>query len=91
MIRADLYRHGGLRGIKGFMKAWHYPGFRYTFLFRKASQTEKASIAGLFYRLLLRRYRFKFGFEINCEAQIDEGFYLTSHVGPIVIGPVNYM
>lgn len=88
VISADLYRHGGLKGINGFVKAWFYPGFRYTFLFRKASQTKESTIPGIFYRLLLRRYRFKYGFEINSHAQIGEGFYLTSHCSPVVIGPI---
>ena len=36
----------------------------------------------------MKKYRFKYGFEINIEAQIGKGFYLTSHCSPIIIGPV---
>jgi serine O-acetyltransferase len=41
-----------------------------------------------FYKMLKRRYRFKYGFEISANAQIGEGFYLSDHCGPVVIGPV---
>lgn len=87
-IIADLYRYEGLAGIRGFIKGWFLPGFRYTFLMRMSSKHGKYSLCGLFYRILKRRYRFKYGFEINPKAQIGEGFYLTTHCGPVVIGPV---
>ena len=88
IIAADLYRHFRLKGTKGLIKGLSYPGFRYTFLFRKVSMHKKGSFSGLFYKLLKRRYRFKYGFEINKDAQIGEGFYLTSHIGLVLIGPV---
>ena len=87
-IKADLYRHDGLIGTKGFLKAWFLPGFRYTYLLRKVARNKKYSIKGIFYRLLRRRYRFKYGFEISEEAQIGEGLYLSSHCGPVIIGPI---
>lgn len=40
------------------------------------------------YKMLKRRCRFKYGFEISANAQIGEGFYLSDHCGPVVIGPV---
>jgi len=89
IIEADLYRHEGLTGLKGFIKGWFIPGFRYTFLFRKVAQSGRFSPEGIFYRILKRRYRYKFGFEIHPDAQIGKGFYLTSHCGPVIIGPVN--
>jgi len=88
ITKADLYRHNGLTGIKGFIKGWFLPGFRYTYIFRKTTQYKKTSILGIFFRILKRRYRFKFGFEISTEAQIGEGLYITSHIGSIVVGPV---
>lgn len=87
VIKADLYRYGGLKGMKGFIKGWFIPGFRYTFLLRNAARHGKLTFCGIFYRLLLRRYRFKYGFEIDPKAQIGEGFYLTTHCGPVIIGP----
>jgi len=88
-IAADLYRHFGLKGTRGLIKGWFYPGFRYAFLFRKVSMHKRNSAVGLFYRILLKRYRFKYGFEINPDASIGEGFYLTSHCGPVIIGPIH--
>ena len=88
LIEADLYRHFGLKGTRGLLKGLTYPGFRYTFLLRKVSMHGRKSVAGIFYRILLRRYRYRYGFEINTEAQIDRGFYLTSHIGSVVIGLV---
>ena len=86
IIAADLYRHFGLKGKKGLLKGLSYPGFKYTFIFRKVSMHGRKSMRGIFYRILMRRYRFKYGFEINQEAQIDKGFYLTSHIGSVIIG-----
>jgi serine O-acetyltransferase len=87
-IAADLYRHFGLQGFKGLIRGLCYPGFRYTYLYRKVNIHGKRSFPGLLYRMLLRRYRFKYGFEINPDAKIGDGFYLTSHCGTVVIGPV---
>lgn len=87
VIKADLYRYGGLKGVKGFITGWFIPGFRYTFFLRKSAKHSKLSFLGILYRLLLRRYRFKYGFEIDPKAQIGEGFYLTTHCGPVIIGP----
>ncbi len=88
VIASDLYRHFGLKGTKGLLKGLSYPGFRYTYLLRKVSQHHRKSIRRVLYKLLLRRYRFKYGFEINSDATIGEGFYLTSHCSPVIIGPV---
>jgi serine O-acetyltransferase len=87
IIKADLFRHSGLKGFLGFVKGWYYPGFRYTFLFRKTVRYNKKSVRGIFYRLLKRRYRFKYGFDISSDAHIGEGLYLSDHCGPIIIGP----
>jgi serine O-acetyltransferase len=87
-IKSDLYRHEGLTGLQGFIKGWFIPGFRYTYVFRKVSVHGKFTPAGIFFRLLKRRFRYKYGFEISPDARIGEGFYLTSHCGPVIIGPV---
>ncbi|WP_052273132.1 serine O-acetyltransferase [Flavihumibacter solisilvae] len=83
-IKADLYRYGGLTGVKGLFKGLMNPGFRYTFLLRKAGATNTYSPSGLLWRILLRHYSFKYGFQIFPSTQIGEGFYI-SHFGPIVI------
>jgi len=88
VIASDLYRHFGLKGTKGLLKGFSYPGFRYTYLLRKVSQHRSKSLAKYFYKALLSRYRFKYGFEISPDASIGDGFYLTSHCSPVIIGPV---
>jgi serine O-acetyltransferase len=88
IIEADMYRHDGLTGFRGFLIGWFKPGFRYFFIWRIISSMKKSSPFRFFMRLLLRRYRIKYGYEIDKEAQIGEGFYITNHVGTIVIGPV---
>jgi serine O-acetyltransferase len=84
IIKADLYRYGGLTGIKGFFRGLTDPGFRYMYLLRKGSKCYKYSIKGLFYRILIRRYKYKYGFQIPVTTQIGEGFYI-GHFGTIVI------
>lgn len=88
IIKADLFRHAGLSGVMGFLRAWYKPGFRYTFLFRRITEMNRYSPLRLFYKFLRRRYRFKYGYEIDLAAQIGEGFYLSDHCGPVIIGPI---
>jgi serine O-acetyltransferase len=88
IVKADLYRHEGLSGYSGLIEGWFKPGFRYTLLFRLVWGQHKASPFHFLLRLLKRRYRLKYGFEIDLNAEIGEGFYLSDHVGPVVIGPI---
>jgi len=88
LVRADLYRHDGLRGFAGFCRGLLRPGFRYTLLMRLMTARKRSSPLGWLLRAMKRRYRFKYGYEINPEARIGEGFYLSDHCGPVVIGPV---
>ena len=88
LIKSDLCRHSGLRGFKGFLRGWYQPGFRYTFLWRLVTHTNTPSPLRFIFRLLLRRYRLKYGYEIDKGAQLGEGFYLSDHVGPVIIGPI---
>ena len=85
-IQADLYRYGKLTGVKGFIKGWSRPGFRYTFLLRKIGRHKKSTLRGMFYRMLKRLLAYK-EFQISPQAEIGEGFYLY-HRGTVIIGPV---
>lgn len=84
VIKADLYRYGGLSNTRGLLRGLFIPGFRYTYLLRKAHKCKKYSIPWFFYVLLLRRYSFKYGFQISWSANIGEGFYI-GHRGTIII------
>jgi serine O-acetyltransferase len=88
ILKEDLHRHAGLQGFKGFIRGWSKPGFRYTFFFRLTCYLSKPSPLNFIARLFKRYYRIKYGFEIDNDAQIGEGFYLSDHIGTIVIGPV---
>ncbi|MGB8492030.1 MAG: serine acetyltransferase [Bacteroidales bacterium] len=85
-IQADLYRYGKLTGVKGFIKGWARPGFRYTFFLRKITRHNKYTLKGIFYRLLRRLFAYK-EYQISAQAEIGEGFYLY-HRGTVFIGPV---
>ena len=84
IIRADLHRYYGLKGTRGFLRGWFVPGFRYTYFFRKAGSARRYSITGLFYKVMLRRYMFRFGFQIPIGTQIGSGFYI-GHFGNVII------
>lgn len=88
IIKADLFRQGGLSGFGGFIKGLSYPGFRYVFYLRMTSRYKKNSILGIFFRILKRRCRIKYGYEIDSDAQIGEGLYISSHSGHVVVGPI---
>jgi serine O-acetyltransferase len=85
-IAADLFRYEGRTGFKGLLRGLITPGFRYMFVVRKIAKTSKYSPMWLIYRLILRRYSFKFGFQIPHTTQIGEGFYI-GHFGALVVSP----
>jgi serine O-acetyltransferase len=83
-IKADLFRYGGLSGLPGFLKGLTIPGFRYSYLLRKAAAHSKYSLPGIFFRFLLRRYTYRYGFQIPVSTEIGDGLYL-GHFGPIIV------
>lgn len=84
LIKADLFRYD-LHGWSGFMRAMAIPGFRYMYFFRKGSTTSNRFLFFV-YKLLLRHYSFKFGYQIPLGAAIGPGFYIGHH-GHIIINP----
>ncbi|MDX5480426.1 MAG: serine acetyltransferase [Hymenobacteraceae bacterium] len=84
VIKADLFRYGGLIGMKGFLQGLLIPGFRYTYLLRKASKCKKYSLKWFFYSVLKNRYSYKYGFQIPSNTEIGEGLYI-GHYGTIVV------
>ena len=84
IIQADLFRYSGLTGIKGLLKGFKYPGFLYTYVLRKAAKHPKSTLPGVFWRLLLRRYQYKYGFQIHPATEIGAGLYI-GHFGTVVI------
>lgn len=84
-IKSDLYRYNKLCGIRGLLRGLLIPGFRYMFFLRLASNHQnKRSIRRIFYKIIVRRYVFKFGIQIPVKTKIGKGFYI-GHFGNIVI------
>ena len=83
IIKADLYRYGGLTNFKKRKKIY---GFKFMYYLRKASIHKGKSILGIYYRFRLKRLKFKYGYQIKINTSIGEGFY-TGHFSPIVISP----
>lgn len=86
VTKADLYRYGGLNGIKGFIKGMYIPGFRYTYLLRKEIKYKNKFIRGFIFRFIKLIFSGR-DFQINPDAQIGAGFHLY-HRGSVIIGPI---
>lgn len=84
-IQKDFYRESGryLSGLQ-ILKKCFSPNLHYVYLFRKAQKHYKSPVLGTFYKLVLRHYQIKYGFQIYPETQIGEGLYL-GHWGQLVI------
>ena len=92
LVQSDLYRYCGSLSIRAFIVCYlRYPGFKYTFLLRLCSflacrgSLIKTISSPLF--LLLRHYRYKFGFDIPISTKIGRGLFI-SHFGSIIINPL---
>lgn len=85
IIKSDLYRYFNREySFWTFLRCLRVPGFRYMFFLRKASKARVKSITWIFYKILLRRYSYKFGYQIPFNAIIGEGFYI-GHQGNVII------
>jgi serine O-acetyltransferase len=87
MIKGDLYRYIPQKyNLITLLKGFREPGFYYTYLIRKAAKYKKTSLLGIYYRLLHRKYSYKFGYDIPVSTKIGKGFYI-GHFGNVVISP----
>ncbi|KPE51568.1 serine O-acetyltransferase [Chryseobacterium indologenes] len=87
IIQKDFYRESG-QWLSRFQiwKKCINPNLHFIYILRKAQQHRKNSVSRIFWRLILRHYQIKYGFQIYPETQIGEGFYL-GHWGSLVINP----
>ena len=87
ILQKDFYRESG-KYLSHFqiVKKCFSPNLHYIYWFRNAQKHSKSSLTGKFYRLILRHYQIKYGFQIYAETEIGEGFYL-GHWGALVINP----
>lgn len=60
--------------------------FRYIYYLRKASQHKKMSILEMYYRLIVRKLSYKFGFQIPVTTSIGKGFYIGHFVTVVING-----
>ena len=82
-IKADLYRYQPRHySLTTLLKGFRSQGFRYMFFKRLKDKYAKKSITGLVASLFIRRYMYKYGFQIG--GNIGPGFYI-GHFGTIVI------
>lgn len=86
IYKTDLYRYGGLKGIKGLIYGFFIPGFKYTYFFRKSQKYKKRSVLGIYYRMKIRKLSYKYGIQIPSATNIGPGFYI-GHFGNIIVSP----
>lgn len=87
IIQKDFYRESG-KWLNYFqiLKKCLNPNLHYIYWLRKTQKYPNYTILGKIYRLILRHYQIKYGFQIYPETQIGEGLYL-GHWGALVINP----
>ncbi|SDE61292.1 serine O-acetyltransferase [Riemerella columbipharyngis] len=87
IIQKDFYRATGrwLSSMQILAKCFS-PNLHYIYCFRKAQKYRNTPVLGIFWKLVLRHYQIKYGFQIYPETQIGEGLYL-GHWGVVVINP----
>lgn len=87
IIQKDFYRESG-KWLSKFeiWKKCINPNLHFVYLLRMAQKYQKTSVLNTFWRIILRHYQIKYGFQIYPETQIGEGFYL-GHWGSLVINP----
>ena len=87
IIQKDFYRESGkYLSFFGILKKCFSPNLHYIYLLRKSQKYYKTPIINIFYKIILRHFQMKYGFQIYPETQIGEGFYL-GHWGALVINP----
>lgn len=87
IIQKDFYRESG-KWLSTFQiwKKCLNPNLHFIYVFRKTQKYNKTPVLGLYWRIVLRHFQIKYGFQIYPETEIGEGFYL-GHWGSLVINP----
>lgn len=84
LLQQDFYRKTGKYEGSLFWKGYFHPGLRFLYFLRKSQQTSPKNPIGIFYRLMLRRYQIRYGFQISAKTEIGGGLYL-GHWGTVVV------
>ncbi|MCX8522347.1 serine acetyltransferase [Chryseobacterium formosus] len=87
IIQKDFFRESGkwLTTFQIWLKCFN-PNLHYVYVLRKSQKHQETPFLGLFWRLVLRHFQIKYGFQIYPETKIGEGFYL-GHWGMVAINP----
>src|SRR5690606_3762085 len=86
ILQQDYYRKTGKYEKVTLWKVFFDPGLLFLYYLRKSQKTSSKSPMGIFYRLMLRRYQIKYGFQISAKTKIGGGLYL-GHWGTVVVNP----
>jgi len=85
LIKADLFRiYPVPYSLRILLRGFRNQGFRYMFFLRKASKIQKKTFLWFCYRLILRHYSYKYGYQIPYNTCIGSGFFI-GHFGTLVI------
>lgn len=85
IIKEDLYRIGGLKGFRGFIIGFlTIPQFRFIYFFRLGFKYSNILFIGFLFRVIIKFYSYRYGFQIYIKTRIGKGFYIGHH-GTIVI------
>lgn len=86
-IKLDAFRYGA-SSTKSIIKLYvSTPGFRFMCWHRIAHKMRsKGKLMYFFPWFILKRLKYKYGYDIPAETQIGKGFYI-GHFGGIVISP----
>ncbi|HVY85941.1 MAG TPA: hypothetical protein VG943_12450 [Caulobacterales bacterium] len=91
IIAADLYRYEGRTGLKAFTKHyWFTPGFRYSFWMRVCGYFLRHAVwrytLYIPAKMMLLRYRYKFGIAIPEYTRIGPGLFINRFGGVMING-----
>ncbi len=87
ILQKDFYRESGQWiSTTQMWKKCVSPNLHFIYLLRTTQKYPKTTFLGKVWRLILRHYQIKYGFQIYPETQIGAGFYL-GHWGALVINP----
>jgi serine O-acetyltransferase len=91
LIQSDLYRYAGRTGTRAFLRHYLFtPGFKYTAVMRLCGHFRHGRIAKwTLYpplKLLLLRYRYKYGIAIPDYTRIGPGLFINRFGGVMVNG-----
>ena len=75
LLQQDYYRKTG-----------KFESVTFLYFLRHSQRTSPKSPVGIFYRMMLRRYQVKYGFQISAKTEIGGGLYL-GHWGTVVVNP----